>query len=102
MARSHFKYLHEAGVKIYLYSPGFNHEKCMLVDNKICFIGTINLDYRSLVHHFECGTIMYNVPCLKDIAADFEEMFEQSKLVTNPKFRGFLLFAVLNIFAPLF
>ena len=55
VAKSHFKPLLKAGVNIYLYTPGFNHMKTMLSDDALAFVGTINYDFRSLVHHFECG-----------------------------------------------
>ena len=81
VAKSHFKPLLEAGVNIYIYKPGFNHMKSMLADDKFAFVGTINFDFRSLVHHFECGTILYDVPCIKDIHDDFEEMLSVSEKV---------------------
>ena len=77
----HFKYLLDAGVNIYLYSKGFNHMKTVLVDDELAFVGTINFDYRSLVHHFECGTLLYKNNCMKDIKEDFETMISESKLV---------------------
>lgn len=39
---------------------------------------TINLDYRSLVHHFENGVWLYNHQVLSQIKADFEGTLEQS------------------------
>ena len=81
VAKSHFRYLLDSGVHIYIYKPGFNHMKTCLADDSLAFVGTINFDFRSLVHHFECGTVLYNNPCLKDIKADFEEMISVSEPV---------------------
>lgn len=81
IAKSHFRYLLDAGVNIYIYKPGFNHEKSMLSDSTLGFVGTINFDFRSLVHHFECGTLIYNNPCLKDLEEDFKEMLAVSEKV---------------------
>ena len=53
MTRSFYPRLMAAGVKIYEYEPGFVHAKSYLVDDEYAMVGTINLDYRSLVHHFE-------------------------------------------------
>lgn len=78
-----FKRLLEAGINIYWYKPGFNHMKTVLVDDEIAFVGSINFDYRSLVHHFECGMLLYKSPCLKDIREDFEEMIEVSEQVPS-------------------
>ena len=74
VAKSHFRYLLDAGVNIYTYTPGFNHMKTVLADDSLAIVGTINFDFRSLVHHFECASLLYKNPCLKDIKADFEEM----------------------------
>ena len=81
VATSHFRYLLDAGVDIYLYKKGFNHMKTMLADEKLGFVGTINFDFRSLVHHFECGTLLYKTECLKDIKEDFLEMLAECEKV---------------------
>ena len=81
VAKANFKSLLQAGVKIYTYTPGFNHMKSMLADDDLSFVGTINFDFRSLVHHFECGTIIYKSEANKDIKNDFLEMIAASKPV---------------------
>ena len=53
----------------------------MLADDELAFVGTINFDFRSLVHHFECGATLYKNPCLVDIKQDFEQMMEVSHQV---------------------
>ncbi|MDE7213864.1 MAG: cardiolipin synthase, partial [Anaeroplasmataceae bacterium] len=55
MTRSHYSSLINAGVKIYEYENGFVHAKTYLSDDETAIVGTINMDYRSLVHHFENG-----------------------------------------------
>ena len=74
LAKTEFKQLIESGVKVYIYKPGFNHEKQVVADDILAFCGTINFDFRSLTHHFECGVTMYGVPCIKEMVLDFEEM----------------------------
>ena len=104
VAKSHFHYLLAAGVKIHIYKPGFNHMKTMLADDQLAFVGTINFDFRSLVHHFECGTLLYKTPCCKDIREDFDEMIAQSELVpTNFKLkRGTRWFcSIVKLITPL-
>ncbi|MBO7079787.1 MAG: cardiolipin synthase, partial [Bacilli bacterium] len=44
-------------------------------------VGTINFDFRSLVHHFECASLIYKNSCLKDIYDDFIEMIDVSEKV---------------------
>lgn len=62
-----------AGVRIYEYEPGFLHAKSYLADDDQAMIGTINLDYRSLVHHFENGVWMYDCESIKDLKSDMEK-----------------------------
>ena len=81
VAKSNFKYLLDAGVNIYLYTPGFNHMKTILADDDLGMVGTINFDFRSLVHHFECAAVIYKNACLKDVKEDFLEMLSQSEKV---------------------
>ena len=71
LSRSYYRELLEAGIKIYEYTPGFVHAKVMLSDDRHGVVGTINLDYRSLYHHFECGAYLYKVQALEDIRSDF-------------------------------
>jgi cardiolipin synthase len=83
LAKTHYKRLLEAGVQIYEYSPGFVHAKVVVIDAREAVVGTINFDYRSFCHHFECGTYMYGCSCIPSIMVDFENCVSESRLVTN-------------------
>ena len=105
MTRSSYKQLREAGVKVYEYTPGFIHAKMLLSDGDMGFVGTINLDFRSLTHHFECGAVLYKNPCLQDLSADFDHIFEVSQLIDDSfklSFGAKLINAVLAVFRALF
>ena len=105
MAKSNFKYLLDAGVNIYLYTPGFNHMKSAIADNELGFVGTINFDFRSLVHHFECGVLLYKCSCMDQISEDFAEMIKVSEKVPKTyRFRGIKksICSVLKIISALF
>ena len=105
MAKSNFRYLLDAGVNIYTYTPGFNHMKSAIADDELGFVGTINFDFRSLVHHFECGAVLYKCKCMKEITADFEEMIKQSeKVPANFKLKGMKksICSILKIISALF
>lgn len=65
------------GVKVYEYKPGFIHSKMIVADDEFGIVGTINLDHRSFVHHYENAVWMYKTSCIFDIKKDFEEMFEK-------------------------
>ena len=82
VAECNFRYLLDAGVNIYRYTPGFNHMKTILADERLAMVGTINFDFRSLVHHFECGTVLYRNHCAQDILEDFKQMLEVSEKVS--------------------
>lgn len=105
MTRSSYKQLREAGVKVYEYTPGFVHAKMLICDDDIAFVGTINLDFRSLTHHYECGAVLCKNPCLKDIRADFEHIFEVSQCIDDGfklSFGAKLINAILAVFRVLF
>ena len=83
ITRSYYAQLARHGVRIYEWAPGFIHAKQMLADDAVACVGTINLDYRSLYLHFENGCVIYDNPALKDIEADFENVFGEAVEVTK-------------------
>jgi cardiolipin synthase len=105
MTQSFYHRLMAAGVRIYEYEPGFIHAKSYLADDNQAMIGTINLDYRSLVHHFENGVWMYDCDSIKDLKSDMEETLSKSIEVTPEMLKTNLLKrfirAVVRIFAPM-
>lgn len=82
LAKSHYKRLISSGIKIYEYTPGFVHAKVFVSDDEKAVVGTINLDYRSLYHHFECAVYMYRTPCISDIENDFQQTLLKCREVT--------------------
>lgn len=106
ITRAYYSVLIDAGVKIYEYTPGFIHSKTFVADDIMGVVGTINLDYRSLYHHFECGTFIYNANCLNDIKKDYIDTLKictpiTSEFCTNISLPTKLARAILRIFAPL-
>ena len=87
LAKSHYRRLLDAGVKIYEYTPGFVHAKVWTSDDEKAVVGTINLDYRSLYHHFECATYMYKTECISDVERDFQETLAKCRQVTYETIR---------------
>ena len=88
LAKTHYRSLTRAGVKIFEYTPGFVHAKVCVSDDIKAVVGTINMDYRSLYHHFECATYLYKTPCIADIEADFEETLKKCREVTPESIRA--------------
>ena len=83
LAKTHYTVLHEAGVKIYEYTPGFVHAKVFVSDDIKAVVGTINLDYRSLYHHFECATYLYKTDCIAEIEKDYQETLAKCRQVST-------------------
>ncbi len=98
--------LYKAGVKIYAYKDGFIHSKTFLSDGEIGVVGTVNLDFRSLVHHFECATLLCKTTSLIDLYKDFLELFDCQCVKCSEKelrLNWFerLIKSVLSILSPL-
>ncbi len=106
VTRSYYAGLARQGVRIFEYTPGFCHAKQCICDGKIVSIGTSNLDYRSLYHHFENNVLLYGCDAVAAIAEDFETLFPQCCEVTEKyaDSRGGMLRTwqyILRLFAPL-
>lgn len=106
LTRSNYRPLLDAGVRIYEYTPGFLHAKSYVCDDEFGIVGTINMDYRSLYLHFECGTLFYRSRAVKDLKEDALKTIELSREVSKKDNKsgviGKLLNAVLQILAPMF
>ncbi len=105
LSRSYYRDLLKAGVKIYEYTPGFVHAKAFLSDDKVCGIGTVNLDYRSLFLHFECNSVFYGADILKDLKKDYQSTLTECRERTfdslnNGRFYRFID-CLLRVAAPL-
>lgn len=105
MTRSNYYNLIKDGIKIYEYKPGFIHAKEFVCDDLFATCGTINLDYRSLTHHFECGTWIYNMSMIKDMKKDILDTIKKSIEIDlkSSKLKGWkkLLAEFIKIYTPL-
>lgn len=106
LTQSYYEQLLEAGVKIYEYTPGFLHAKSFVCDDEVGAVGTVNMDYRSLYLHFECGTWMYKSNAIMQIKMDMLGMLPKCKEITlefcrnrNIVVRG--MQSILRLFAPM-
>lgn len=105
LTKSSYRTLLDAGIKIYEYRPGFIHEKTLVSDDKYAIIGTINLDYRSLVHHFENAVWIYGAQTVVDARDGFLSTINDSEKMDKKKSRLTLNEwahkIVVRLFAPL-
>ena len=106
LTRSYYNGLTRNGVRVFEFTPGFCHAKMSIADDLMATCGTINLDYRSLYHHFENGCLYADCDAVMDTKRDFEETFKQCREVTEYYTSGrgaFLRFSqlLLRLAAPL-
>ncbi len=104
--RSGYETLLKGGVKIYEFTPGFNHSKAIAADDEIGIVGSINTDYRSYFLHFEDGVLLTGTDSVKDIREDFEKAMQLSREVTLEEVKKTNVFVrlirdVLHVFVPL-
>lgn len=50
--------LMKAGAKVYFFTGGFHHSKIMMVDSLYAFVGSANLNSRSLSFDYECNMLV--------------------------------------------
>ncbi len=93
----------EGGVRIFEYTPGFIHIKNIITPD-VGIIGTINLDYRSLFLHYECGALLWDREALSEARADFEATLNECREVDFKEWKSRPLMTrilqwILNLFA---
>ena len=83
ITRSFYHGLVKHGVRIYEWAPGFCHAKMSVADDCMATCGTINLDYRSLYHHFENGCFMADCQTVIEIRDDLTRIIKECRDVTD-------------------
>ena len=106
VAKTFYRDLIQSGVKVYEFTPGFVHAKSFVSDDDTAAVGSINLDYRSLYLHYECGIFIYDNPVVTSIEQDFQETLKKCHLVTLEDVKRVSLFMklcgrILRLIAPL-
>ncbi len=106
MTVSSYPQLIKAGVNIYEYTPGFIHSKVFSVDGEIATVGTINMDYRSLYLHFECGVIFYRTDTVAQIYEDCKQTVAASQKISTEDIKSVrwyhrLFQRLVRVFSPL-
>ncbi|MCH5337771.1 MAG: cardiolipin synthase [Acetatifactor sp.] len=106
LAKTYYNQLLEAGVRICEYEPGFVHAKAFVSDGEKAVVGTVNLDYRSLYHHFECGVVLYKNSQVAEVERDIQETFKKSLEMAiedykRMRLRDRMLGRIMRIIAPM-
>lgn len=105
MTKSAYPNLMSSGIRICEYTPGFIHEKCIVSDDLYAIVGTINLDFRSLVHHYEDAVWIYGSGTVIQIKEEFLKTAAISLEIDDDDakltFREWCVRNLVRIFAPL-
>ena len=106
MSQSYYQRLLECGIRIYQYTPGFIHAKSFVCDDRVATVGSINMDYRSLYLHFECGVWMYQSSAVLKVKEDALDTIAKSREITmdfckKQSWIKRVVLSVLRLVAPL-
>lgn len=82
VTQSYYPVLLKAGVRIFEYTPGFNHGKMYVSDDHVAIVGSANMDYRSLYLHFENCVSFYGGGIVGEVKQDMLNCFDVSKEIT--------------------
>ena len=72
-----------AGVRLFRYEPGFQHQKVILVDEDFATVGTANLDNRSMRLNFEVGVVVLCKSFAANVASMLEVDFARSREIDS-------------------
>lgn len=83
----------EAGVRVWRSQGSFDHSKLCTVDGVWSYVGSTNIDSRSLRLNFELDIEVYNVDLAQNLTQRIDRMIQNGKRVTiqSLKSRPFLL-----------
>ena len=97
----------EAGVKVYLYTAGFNHSKLLVSDDNLCTIGSTNIDFRSFENNFEANAFFFDEGMAQRVKAVYLRDEAKSILVDDVSyfvkrpFRQRLFESTVRLLSPL-
>lgn len=91
----------EHGVEVYEYF-GFNHEKVMIIDEEIVYVGSYNWDYRALYLNFEHALLMKCEKLANTIGNFVDRQFENSHIITISDLKKIKHFYWYSLFIKLF
>lgn len=106
VAHTYYRQLLKNGVQLFEYIPGFVHSKVFVSDDCKAVVGTINMDYRSLHHNFECAVYHYQTPVVAQVEQDIQETLQKcltvdEELLCQDSVTRKLGGALMRLFAPL-
>ena len=80
LAAFHYIYqLRGLGIRFYAYAPGFMHQKVVLIDDDLAYVGSHNFDNRSFRLNFEVGAMVEDEAFASEVAAMLERDFAHAE-----------------------
>ena len=76
------------GAEVYMYQPGFLHQKVFVIDDEIVSIGTTNVDNRSFILNFEVNAFIYNTEEAIKSRKIFENDIQHCEIFTIEKYEA--------------
>ncbi len=77
-----------AGIRAYRFQKGFLHQKTMLIDDDLSFVGSANMDNRSFRLNFEIILTVKDAVFGKEMEGMFEKDFENSTRIEAKTFES--------------
>ena len=100
LTRYYARELVAAGAEVREYTAGFLHAKSITADGKYAYLGSYNLDRRSLFTQAECGVLLSDEGFASAAVRDFDEMWAAGTPIKRETFPEKLLRILLLPFAP--
>lgn len=105
-ARSFYREVIGAGVRVFEFDGGFLHSKLISVDDSWCLLGSANMDVRSFRLNFEISALIYDSEIAAAASKSIQRWCDASREITQREafvrpLRTELLEGAARLFAPL-
>ena len=75
------------GIRIFEYQAAILHAKTLVADDRVCLVGSTNLDFRSFHFNAECNLVILDDDAGGVFARAFEEDLAQAEEITAARWR---------------
>ncbi|HEX7251517.1 MAG TPA: phospholipase D-like domain-containing protein, partial [Thermoanaerobaculia bacterium] len=86
-AHGYYRGLLEGGVRIFEYGAAILHAKSLVADDRVCVVGSTNLDYRSFHLNAECNLVIIDSKTADRLGRAFEEDLSRSREIRLEEWR---------------
>lgn len=87
-AFSTFPEIEHTGIRLFRYHTGYPHQKCMLVDDRMAWVGSSNMDNRSMRLNFEGNLVVQDAEFCREMEAMLRIDLERSVEVGPEDYHG--------------